>query len=441
MKNIHSIQNLFRDQKGQSLVETAIVAPILIFMLIGVFEVGWALRGYLVLANVSRESTRFGVRPGYLNYTNAPPTGLTVDQQKEWAGANVGYVDLIDHISHLVIDTRKPCAYTANITENKDCDGDGLTTSSPTEESQTQDCDAFSDTNLGYIDDDLIRHPGMNGYENFFAYTYDPDPADAITYTTALSYEVETKKLAAENNKFNCELLKRTQGATPSPNYVLMTEMFYKQPQLFGFPIIANPFTDPVPMYGHTTMRMITSRSGNDIDKSGPACEAYPFIIRDITIGYPNPNAPQLNTKVDIFGGNGPSDFGWLGWNGIPTTMLDNGYLRRELITPRMALSDFYDARDPSDRNLSVGDWVASLSGDQAAVNTPGGGNLVTELMKLERFRIPVWDQFNAGSPNAYHIVGFIWVKIELVTDINLPGKVVLARYLGDASEGCTMGN
>ncbi len=39
---------------GQSLVEIAITAPLLIFLLLGVFEVGWALRGYLVLVNVNR---------------------------------------------------------------------------------------------------------------------------------------------------------------------------------------------------------------------------------------------------------------------------------------------------------------------------------------------------------------------------------------------------
>ena len=49
-------------QRGQSLVEMAIATPLLIIMLIGVFEVGWAIRGYLVLSNVNREAVRFAVK-------------------------------------------------------------------------------------------------------------------------------------------------------------------------------------------------------------------------------------------------------------------------------------------------------------------------------------------------------------------------------------------
>ncbi|MCB9106914.1 MAG: pilus assembly protein [Anaerolineales bacterium] len=54
--------------KGQSLVEMAIIIPLLIFMMIGVFEVGWAIRSYLVLVNINREITRFAVRPGYMDF-------------------------------------------------------------------------------------------------------------------------------------------------------------------------------------------------------------------------------------------------------------------------------------------------------------------------------------------------------------------------------------
>ena len=60
---------LTRPAKGQSLVEMAIITPLLIFFMLGIFEVGWALRNYLVLVNVNREITRFAVRPGYLNFS------------------------------------------------------------------------------------------------------------------------------------------------------------------------------------------------------------------------------------------------------------------------------------------------------------------------------------------------------------------------------------
>ena len=57
-----------KNSAGQSMVEMAIALPILLIMLIGVFEVGWALRGYLTLANVNREATRFAARGIYLDF-------------------------------------------------------------------------------------------------------------------------------------------------------------------------------------------------------------------------------------------------------------------------------------------------------------------------------------------------------------------------------------
>ncbi|NJN96016.1 MAG: pilus assembly protein [Anaerolineales bacterium] len=71
------------EETGQSLVEMAITAPILVFLLIGVFEVGWAIRGYLALTNGSREITRFSIRQGYLDYStkdNNPFTSINTVQ-------------------------------------------------------------------------------------------------------------------------------------------------------------------------------------------------------------------------------------------------------------------------------------------------------------------------------------------------------------------------
>ena len=58
------------NERGQSLVEMAIITPILILLFLGVFEVGWALRGYLVLANVNRETVRFSVKSGNLDFSD-----------------------------------------------------------------------------------------------------------------------------------------------------------------------------------------------------------------------------------------------------------------------------------------------------------------------------------------------------------------------------------
>src|SRR5688572_24096566 len=114
------IYNLLHTPKeGQSLVEMAIAIPLLLFMLIGVFEVGWALRGYLVLVNVNREATRYAVRPGYMDFSTQASMAVSYSKVLTWTQDSLsaqlklnfnevgGDSTLI--ISHLVVDTGQPC--------------------------------------------------------------------------------------------------------------------------------------------------------------------------------------------------------------------------------------------------------------------------------------------------------------------------------------------
>lgn len=45
--------------KGQSLVEFAVILPLLLVMMLGVLEVGYAIRSYVILSNACREVTRY----------------------------------------------------------------------------------------------------------------------------------------------------------------------------------------------------------------------------------------------------------------------------------------------------------------------------------------------------------------------------------------------
>ena len=46
-------------ERGQSLIEIAIILPILLLLLLGVAEVGMGLRNYLVVVNANREGARY----------------------------------------------------------------------------------------------------------------------------------------------------------------------------------------------------------------------------------------------------------------------------------------------------------------------------------------------------------------------------------------------
>jgi hypothetical protein len=49
-------------KRGQGLVEMAVALPVLLMLLIGVVEIGFALRSYLVVVNATREAARFASR-------------------------------------------------------------------------------------------------------------------------------------------------------------------------------------------------------------------------------------------------------------------------------------------------------------------------------------------------------------------------------------------
>lgn len=206
-------------------------------MLIGVFEVGWALRGYLVLVNASREAARFAVRPGYVNYDlEQPQYSRIIDH---------AFISLSDQIpftstgsiiiSHYLVKADWPC--------NPDL--------------------VFTYTNPIKCDCQYaIQHP--------YTPTIAISPGDVITYSykwpvtttevTRLDVDTYKHKLITDNLQFNCDLMNHSPRAKPPVDSVIVVEMFFHQKQLFGFPLISNPFTDPVPMYAHTTMRVIEQR-------------------------------------------------------------------------------------------------------------------------------------------------------------------------------------
>lgn len=54
-------RKLSRDNRGQSLVEMALVLPLLIIILFGIIEFGRVFHSYLVITHASREGARVGV--------------------------------------------------------------------------------------------------------------------------------------------------------------------------------------------------------------------------------------------------------------------------------------------------------------------------------------------------------------------------------------------
>lgn len=391
--------------KGQSMVEMAIIAPLLIFFLLGIFEVGWALRNYLVLVNVNREITRFAVRPGYLDFSTLADIDTSYARVRDWAQSSVseqlnmnfddtdGSTTLI--VSHVVVDTGKPCA-------------------NPQADSGCSNCADFIDIagHNPFPQDDLILHPGLPGYgyqssagrrpplTNFGPLSTTTGPRD-----TRIDFDTLAANLAAQNNRFNCEIMKK--GGYPSANNIIVTELFHDQPQLFGFPLISNPFTDPVPLYTQTTMRIVNAtRSGggvegnitSGIDTIGPICLVYPMVVDSADISSPTP----VNIAAN----------GWLKWGGMFSDSEE--YLENALLYPQMSLNDFSPAG---------GVHINSIVNKAEAFPQAA---LADEVDILVGRQIIIPTSASLDTPPV-QVNGFVWAIIE-TNNLSTTGEV-LARF------------
>jgi hypothetical protein len=393
-----NVNRLFKNkQKGQSLVETALVAPILLLMFLGVIEVGWALRNFVAVQNANREAARFAARGRYLDFSqiSADDIGYAYVVQHELDSLS-GQVPLDVSggtpngtiiVSHVLVDTGA-------------C-GSGT-------------------------EDDLILTPATSGY-GFFQAVYGLPQASQVDFA-ALGQE-----MAAENETFNCDLAERNPGAIPSVNSAIVVETYYAHPLLVGTPILTTflPNSDgDLWLYTKTVMR-ITPDSRGQSATAGQGCEVYPIAVHVNTLNGLQPG----DSTGDIFNGAGPGNFGWLAWNDDPGH-ISQSYLEEEFQNPRLSHNTYRDASEPSDTYLNAGDWIWGLTG---TVNSSG---VRDELQKLvdngTTIRIPVWDDSNSGGGNlSYQVQRFALVRL---TGFDLPAKKISAIFIGEDPNACPAG-
>jgi uncharacterized repeat protein (TIGR01451 family) len=163
-----------------------------------------------------------------------------------------------------------------------------------------------------------------------------------------------------------------------------------------------------------------------------PPCQfVYPITVR-------NTSVPAVGeVPFDILDGasnhalsSGNNDRGFLAWN--PYVTLAVSTLENELIYPELSITDYTNANNPNDHDLSESDYVKSLLGNNGGVNDTSI-HLLDDLVGQDII-IPVWDNFDTVT-SAYHISGFIRVRIiaEAPNGISLVGNdpFIMATYLG----------
>ena len=406
---------------GQSLVEMAIAAPLLLLMFLGVFEVGWALRGYMVLANANREAVRFAVKTGTLNFTvkDAAQVGyhkvlshttVTVARQLplQFLGPNPNATIIM---SHFVIDTGFPCVL-------HDANGPIV----PYQMNPNCDCTVDNINHPQWFRrDDLVLHPDLPGYA-YYAQTY------GLSRTTRLgggNYATEVAKLVLENDQFNCVALQSGSLGETSLNNIFVSELMYDQPQLLGAPLISNPLTDPIPFYAHTAMRITISRDATATDSIGPVCELAPISFAKQV--FANPDSPGENLALQLYqAGSGTPAFTWVVWN--PARSNDPRYLVEALHNPRLSLHDY---RDPlnGDTILSTNEPDRLAVAGSAAYGSSTVDAALGQLVN-KTIRVPVYD---SGSSRIEHIA--LLNVTSVVTGTNRQISGTFLRYDDTACE------
>ncbi|MBN1994744.1 MAG: tandem-95 repeat protein [Anaerolineae bacterium] len=446
----HRKQLAFSREKGQSLVEMAIITPLLLLLFIGVFEVGWALRGYLVLTSMNRESTRFAIKNGVLNYSVKDPTTVgydivlshTLNSMAEQLPLDfdAGTSNATVIMSHFVIDTGYPCV--------KYQGGDPVV---PYEFNPTCNCNESNpDHPQWFTKDDLILHPDTPGYA-YYAQTY------GVHQDTRLGggdYATVAKQLALENNQMNCNVLKTGTAGELSSNNMIITEAFYEQPQLLSVPFISNALTDPIPFYTHTAMRIVASRDADTTNTVGPTCELLPITFpEDALAGDPDDPPEQ---KIDAYEGSASGNFGWIYWNSNINETKGINYIEESLANPRLSMTDFTADEDdpdhPNDHTINIGDWVAGRTG-------VGNNNDIEDLLESYRGKtvlIPVYKQVGpkGGAKASYEISHFARVVIDEIClprnncidpntgkKISGSNKLIRATFLYYDDEACSDGS
>jgi hypothetical protein len=207
--------------EGQSLVELTITLPILILMFIGLVEIGYTLRSYLVVVNANREGTRYAARGQWFDHLNDPAAADPIVERVLAAGGHVGNPQ--DGIR--VLRTESAGAdYPAN----------------------TKVIVYFAS-----IPDQIVN--GGLAYESAVTGSWVVGPLDN---PSKIDIVAEAEAARQANYEFNEQFFINGDLDIASENNFVIIETFYAHKQLLGMPVFTEILPDIIPLYSSTKMRI-----------------------------------------------------------------------------------------------------------------------------------------------------------------------------------------
>ena len=210
-------------ERGQSLVEMAVIVPFLAFIFVGLVEIGWDIYTYMQLLQYTRETARFAIREKVMDFHAADPGYAAVK-------AHFDEISADRRIIHFTVDGDEPTA-SMRIQRIEVWAGQ------PCEQIPCPvNCDALTD-DLIYSDDDHIV-------------TFLDDERYKMDYGVETSRYANTlaisEKMRRDETTLACKQEKRD-GVVGRGNDAVLVEIVYQKPDLLGI--------GSIPLYVKTQMR------------------------------------------------------------------------------------------------------------------------------------------------------------------------------------------
>jgi hypothetical protein len=206
-----------RTERGQGLLEMAVILPVLLILLLGVVEMGYAMRNYLVVVNANREGARFAGR------------GRFSDERVGERVVSAGGVIRMgaDDVPFLRTHGTEP--NTAIIVTHIPMDADGVVPE-----------------HTMWISGVLPSEGGGTQYVT----TDDSRVAENLPEIIA-RHEDSTQEISALREAGDYEAME---------NHIVIVETYFMHHPLWNTPLV--PLPDPWLMYSWTEMRVTTDRGG-----------------------------------------------------------------------------------------------------------------------------------------------------------------------------------
>jgi hypothetical protein len=204
-------------ERGQGLLELAVILPVLLILLMGVVEIGYALRDYLIVVNANREGCRFAARGRF--------SDSHVGERVVSAGGVIRPGGSATDVPFLR-------------TYGTDPNTGILVTHIPMQSSG--DVEPLSIT--VWISGVLPSEAGV--------------PRQITPADSALSRAQIVERHGPATRRINTA--REAAGYDPMSNHIVVVEVFYMHHPLWNSPFV--PLPDPWMMYAQTEMRVVSDR-------------------------------------------------------------------------------------------------------------------------------------------------------------------------------------